>query len=38
MASILVIEDDPIYREMIVEALTDEGYETLMAESDYSYG
>lgn len=33
MARILVIEDDPIYREMIVEALTDEGYETLMAEN-----
>ncbi len=33
MSRILVIDDDPIYREMIVDALQAEGYETLHAEN-----
>lgn len=32
MARILVIEDDPMYREMVIEALTDEGYELISAD------
>lgn len=33
MARILVIDDDVLYREMILEALADEGYETVSAEN-----
>jgi len=33
MSKILVIEDDPIYREMVVEALSEEGHELLTAEN-----
>lgn len=33
MARILVIEDDPIYREMVQEALSDEGHEIILAEN-----
>lgn len=30
---ILVVEDDPLVREVAVEALTDEGYEVIEAEN-----
>lgn len=33
MAKILVIDDDPMYREMMVEVLQDEGYELFEAEN-----
>ncbi len=32
MTHILVVEDDPVIRSLIVEVLTDEGYDTLEAE------
>lgn len=33
MPRILIIEDDPIYREMVDEVLTDEGFDTDLAEN-----